>query len=170
MLLVIHEHQDYFYPQRPVWRGAPVTAQGLRNFDAPSRNIAPHLDYMGGRMSWVSFLWIFGSVSVYEALAAHSRIRMDTLEDYRMSFTKICAGERFEPLPGLLVTLVLSCYGTQGNTFNYILERGEKTLLYALDSGGWDEPMKDIIPALPLWTRSLWRAPLTITRVILTTI
>lgn len=93
-------------------------ASAAKNYPALWCHCA-HCEYArehGGRMSWASFLWIFGSASVYEALAAHSRIRMDILKDYRMSFTKICAGERFEPLPELLVTLVLSCYGTQGNS------------------------------------------------------
>lgn len=82
-------------------------ASAAKNYPALWCHCA-HCEYArehGGRMSWASFLWIFGSVSVYEALAAHSRIRMDTLEDYRMSFTKNAQGSAWNPFLGCLLHL-----------------------------------------------------------------
>ncbi|MDL2318103.1 hypothetical protein LJC74_03285 [Eubacteriales bacterium OttesenSCG-928-A19] len=145
-LFVTHDHQDHFFPQHLVWRSGPYTMGPGEDFEAPIEEVEPWLGQIGPRFSPLPELDIYGSASIAQAIDAHPRLSMENLSRIRARFTELSRGQVVQA-GDMRVTAVTSHHGTPGMTYNYIIERGGKTLLYALDTGGYDEDMLDILRA-----------------------
>ena len=143
-LFVTHDHMDHFFPQHLVWRSEPYhTGRGAP--EAPVTDIDAWRDAMGPRFSPVPFLHIYGHPTILEAIAANPRLDTHTMaQKQRMDFTALSAGQTVTA-GDLRVTAVLSTHGKPGTVFNYIFQRGGKTLLYALDCGGYGEEMQALV-------------------------
>lgn len=140
-LFVTHNHLDHFFPQHLLWRGGPNQA-GCESPAAPVTDIDAWRHISGSRFSPVPFLHIYGHSTILEAISAHPRINVDVMsEKQRMDFTALSAGETVT-VEDLSVTAIRSNHGAPGTVYNYIFRRGGKTLLYALDCGGYDEEMQ----------------------------
>lgn len=128
-LLVTHPHPDHFAPERLKWRRTPL--EGVPPFDTES-------GVWSARYSNVPVLTVHGGAAVWEAFS--EAFPQETLEKarYDMRFVQFepsvwneCEGFSFLPVP--------ANHGPAGYTDSIILRRGGKTLLYALDSGGYTE-------------------------------
>ncbi|MDD2579032.1 MAG: MBL fold metallo-hydrolase [Eubacteriales bacterium] len=135
-LLVTHAHEDHFVPQHLVWRRMPegadrLTPDAMRPIAAPRFTPLPHLTVIGNH---------------YVEAALRARIPADQEADgYAMSFQTAQAGVPLE-YPGLRIMPVQSRHGSSDDfALNYIIERGGKTILYALDTGGYTDAMIDIL-------------------------
>lgn len=136
-LLVTHAHQDHFIPQHLVWRLLPQGYETLSREESLARS-AP-------RFTPLPQMHIIGNAHVWEAIARHQEIHSHLADGYDMDFTltqpgrPICFGD-------LTVVPVRSIHGpVKGFANNYILQREGKTLLYALDTGGYDEEMLAVL-------------------------
>ena len=78
----------------------------------------------------------------------HTGIVGDDLEQlessHRMRLHSISHGDVIR-MPDMTVTAVASIHAEPGETLNYIIERKGKTMLYALDCGGYERESLDII-------------------------
>ena len=143
-LFVTHDHMDHFFPQHLVWRSEPYAA-GQSLPPMPVTDVDAWRCAMGPRFSPVPFLHIYGHPTVRDAMEANPRLDTRTMaEKQRMDFTPLSPGQAVDA-GNLRVTAVLSQHGTPGTVFNYIFQRGGKTLLYALDCGGYDEEMLSLL-------------------------
>lgn len=142
-LLVTHDHQDHFFPQHLVWRSRPYMLRG-EEIEAAVEDIEPWLEQVGPRFSPLPLMTVYGSESIAQAMQAHPRLSMDRLEMLNLRFEAMVRGQAVQA-GDMRITPVASHHGTPGMTFNYIIERQGKTLLYALDTGGYDEDMLDVL-------------------------
>lgn len=143
-LFVTHNHQDHFFPQHLLWRSEPHHS-GCATLVAPVTDIDAWRGASGPRFSPIPFLHIYGHSTILEAISANPRINTDTMsEKQRMDFTFLLPGETVT-VEKLSVTVIRSNHGTPGTVYNYIFRRGGKTMLYALDCGGYDEEMQAVI-------------------------
>ncbi len=143
-LFVTHNHQDHFFPQHLVWRSDPYHADQAAP-DAPVTDVNAWRGAMGPRFSPIPFLHIYGHPTILEVMAAHPRIQTETIaQKQKMDFTSLTAGQTITA-GDMTVTAIRSNHGTPGTVFNYIFQRGGKTLLYALDCGGYGEDMQALI-------------------------
>jgi hypothetical protein len=137
-LLVTHAHQDHFVPQHLKWRAMPTGYDTLAWQEAQGTG-AP-------RYSPLPRMHIVGNAHVWNAMAQHPDIRGYGAE-YDMDFTLAEPGVAIE-FDNLTVIPVRSIHGpVKGFAVNYILKRGGKTLLYALDTGGYEEDMLTVLRA-----------------------
>lgn len=135
-LLITHAHQDHFIPQHLKWRIMPKDYDKL-SWDEAQATGAP-------RFTPLPQMHIVGNAHVWEAINNHPDVHMQ-IPGYDMDFT---LAEPGKPLvwDDLTVIPVRSIHGpVKGFACNYILQRGGKTLLYALDTGGYDDEMKDVL-------------------------
>lgn len=143
-LFVTHDHRDHFDSQHLTWRALPVEDGEIRQvedaFDAKTA-----LRRMGARQTPLPHLNIYGHESIWTAMCQNPRFHPETTEAvYAMHFTPLVRGQVIEE-KGLRVTALVSHHSRPGSVFNYIIERKGKTLLYALDCGGYDEDMLEEI-------------------------
>ena len=129
-VLVTHAHPDHFAPDRLRWRRAGRT--GVPPFDPASM-------VWSARYSRGPEMIIHGNRFVQAALEQVLSPERLASAAYDMRFALIVEGreERWEDFSFLPVR---ANHGDEpGMTHSYILRRGGKTLLYALDTGGYDE-------------------------------
>lgn len=149
-LLVTHNHRDHFDSQHLVWRNQAWRQDGTargKMVEASWEKDGPenYMSMMGPRFTPVPFLDIYGHESVMDVIRQNERIDTAHLERYAMAFHTLERGQRFSLRDGTAVTALVSHHGTPGSVFNYLIERQGKTLLYALDCGGYDEDMLEIL-------------------------
>ena len=147
VLLMTHDHKDHFYTHHLIWRGMPVTAdlQPAKMGDAFRMDEAIH--WMGARMTAVPHLDIYGHETIYQTLLENDRYHPEHEEEmYNLTFHALQPAETIHrPDLGLTFTAVLSNHKKDRSTYNYIIEREGKTLLYALDCGGYEDDMWKVI-------------------------
>lgn len=144
-LLVTHDHRDHFDPQHLIWRMLPL-ADGAPQAITHPFDMETSVWQMGARHTPLPHLNIYGHSSVYTALRQNPRFHEENMEyDYDMSFHALSRGECVRLSNGLTVTALVSHHGTPGSVLNYILERDGHTLLYALDCGGYDDDMIELL-------------------------
>lgn len=143
-LFVTHDHQDHFYPQHLTWRGRPFFEGSAQ--EIPERfDVQRAIQWMGALQTPVPYLNVYGHISVWEALKSNHRFHPENMEEnYRMSFNELHPGD-VTSFEHTTVTAVTSQHSQPGSVLNYIIERDGKTLLYALDCGGYDADMLAII-------------------------
>ena len=144
-LFITHDHRDHLDTQHLTWRGKPFANGGTCEIQEPF-DMEHSMGEMGARHTPLPFLKIYGHESVMEELRKNPRFREAGMEQqYDMSFYPLHRGETVRCDGTLQVTAVVSHHSRPGSVYNYIIERNGKTLLYALDCGGYDEDMLTII-------------------------
>ena len=152
-LLVTHDHADHFDPLNLITRIIPSEAGAW--YDPPKAFEPSSTDeYVGPRFTRLPLLSVYGHQSVYEALhRGNVHIGGFGQEDapgderlFSMRFHALSRGETVvTEAGGLRVTAVVSHHAVPGHVYNYIIERGGRTLLYACDCGGYDEDMLELL-------------------------
>ncbi len=138
-LLVTHPHPDHLTIEPLAWRQEAAGAADAAA-DAQRAMISP-------RFTRLPMLTVYGNRFAREALADAHPALFDGSARAQMRFQEIREGERVE-LDDLAFTPVRANHTPQrGFAHSYILERGGKTLLYALDTGGYDPDMLALILA-----------------------
>lgn len=139
-LLLTHTHGDHYYPDHLLWRRG-----GTEFADLPPEE---WVTKRATHCTPVPLLTVYGSRFVRECLAlatewAGGEACME--ERFFMRFEPLEPGVRREG-KGFAVTAVEGIHGPEkGFAFSYILERDGKTLLYALDTGGFEADQVEIL-------------------------
>ena len=133
-LLVTHPHPDHLTAEPLAWR------EGKR--DALEGSGQVRLSTAAPRFTPLPVMTMYGNRHVRAWLEMHPELLR---EDRRLRFCEIREGERVEA-EGLAFTPVRARHGqVPGFAHSFIIEREGKTLLYALDTGGYDADMLSLI-------------------------
>lgn len=127
-LLVTHPHEDHFYPQHLYWRNARA-----ENFALPFTEL---MQQGGPRFSPIPDMTIYGNVDT-EALVAPL---LSDAENNGLRFVRIAEGQAFVQ-DGYTVTPIRGNHGPRGFAHSYVIEKDGRKMLYALDTGYYDDDM-----------------------------
>ena len=134
-LLATHPHPDHLTLEPLDWRRAAPGAVEAKGED--------RLKIISPRFTPLPMMTVFGNRWVKEKLMGAETDMF--AEGTFMRFQEICEGERTD-CGDLAFTPVRSQHGPEpGFAHSYILERGGRTLLYALDTYGFDPDMLQIV-------------------------
>lgn len=154
-LLVTHPHEDHFFPLMIRCRGAEGNPFG--------KPYTEQLAYTGACMTKPPRFSIYGNHYVRESLESylnivdHPTVRSTeggkTLEDFRDYLERM--GVSYEPVAENVpfsigeyrVTPVRGMHITRDYAFSYIIEKQGKTMLYALDTSGFEPDMMQVVLA-----------------------
>lgn len=126
-LLVTHPHEDHLYPQHLHWRNTDESLLPLTYVEK--------MRHGGPRFTDIPQLNIYGNSFVMETLGKS----LDDMEELKINLHEIKEGKE-EKTDGYRILPVRGNHGSQqGFSHSYIIQKDEKTLLYALDSGSYDE-------------------------------
>lgn len=126
-LLITHPHEDHLYPQHLRWRNTDESLLPLTYVEK--------MRHGGPRFTDIPQLNIYGNSFVMETL----RKSLDDMEELKINLHEIKEGKE-EKTDGYRILPVRGNHGSQqGFSHSYIIQKDEKTLLYALDSGSYDE-------------------------------
>ena len=126
-LLVTHPHEDHLYPQHLRWRNTDESLLPLTYVEK--------MIHGGPRFTDIPQLNIYGNSFVMETL----RKSLDDMEELKINLHEIREGKE-EKTDGYRILPVRGNHGSQrGFSHSYIILKDGKTLLYALDSGSYDE-------------------------------
>lgn len=126
-LLVTHPHEDHLYPQHLHWRNTDESLLPLTYVEK--------MRHGGPRFTDIPQLNIYGNSFVMETL----RKSLDDMEELKINLHEIKEGKE-EKTDGYRILPVRGNHGSQqGFSHSYIIQKDEKTVLYALDSGSYDE-------------------------------
>lgn len=155
-LLVTHDHADHFDPLNLICRITPSCNGEWYDVQKPcDLNVMDH--WVGPRFTPLDMLDVYGHESVYAAMhcgnihiGGHSGDgEASAGEDERlfaMRFHSLQRGQCIhKPQDDLRVTAITSHHAIPGQVYNYVIQRGGKTLLYACDCGGYDEDMQALL-------------------------
>lgn len=132
-LLITHPHEDHLYPQNLFWR---YTEERLLPM-----SYAEQMKYGGPRFTEIPELNIYGNKFTVELLE-HS---FEPDKSRKIVLNKIQEGIEFKT-NGYRIIPVRGNHGMEkGFAHSYIIQKGEKCVLYALDSGTYDEDQFEII-------------------------
>lgn len=126
-LLVTHPHEDHLYLQHLRWRNTDESLLPLTYVEK--------MRHGGPRFTDIPQLNIYGNSFVMETL----RKSLDDMEELKINLHEIREGKE-EKTDGYRILPVRGNHGSQwGFSHSYIIQKDGKTLLYALDSGSYDE-------------------------------
>ena len=126
-LLVTHPHEDHLQPQHLYWRNTDESLLPLTYVEK--------MRHGGPRFTDIPQLNIYGNSFVMETL----RKSLDDMEELKINLHEIREGKE-EKTDGYRILPVRGNHGSQqGFSHSYIIQKDGKTLLYALDSGSYDE-------------------------------
>ena len=126
-LLVTHPHEDHLYPQHLRWRNTDESLLPLTYVEK--------MRHGGPRFTDIPQLNIYGNSFVMETL----RKSLDDIEELKINLHEIREGKE-EKTDGYRILPVRGNHGSQrGFSHSYIIQKDGTTLLYALDSGSYDE-------------------------------
>ena len=132
-LLVTHAHSDHLTMEPLAWRqAAPGAAEA-----SESERVA----MVSPTFTRIPQMTVYGNSEVMARFSQEAPHLFN--EGMRLSFEEIKEGVRVEK-ENLTFTPVRAQHGAT-LSHSYIIERGGKTLLYALDTGGYDADMLDFI-------------------------
>jgi len=154
-LLVTHPHEDHFFPLMIRCRGAAGDPVGKPYFE--------QLRYTGACMTKPPRFTIYGNHYVRESIESylniidHPTIRSteggktlgdfaDYLEENGVSYAPVAENAPFD-VQGYRITPVRGMHITPDYAMSYIVEKDGKTLLYALDTSGFEADMMQVILA-----------------------
>lgn len=133
-LLVTHPHEDHLYLPHLLWRRTDEA-----NLALPYRE---KLSCGGPRFTPLPMLTVYGNAYTMKALAAS----VDGDEQLRMRMEEIHEGVSVEAEGGYRVTPVRGNHGgPKGFSHSYVIEKDGKTILYALDTGTFDDDMLELL-------------------------
>lgn len=148
-LIVTHPHSDHLTVEPLAWRRASagaVEAQG----EAKHKLFSP-------RFTEIPVMTIYGNLHVRKKLVDDHPEFVNGDLNAQMQFRDIREGERVDAGDGLSFIPVAAIHGGDGHgityaetgswnfAHSYIIERGGKRLLYALDTGGYVQEMLELI-------------------------
>lgn len=126
-LLVTHPHEDHLQPQHLYWRNTDESLLPLTYVEK--------MRHGGPRFTDIPQLNIYGNSFVMETLGKS----LDDMEELKINLHEIKEGKE-EKTDGYRILPVRGNHGSQqGFSHSYIIQKDGKTLLYALDSGSYDE-------------------------------
>ena len=126
-LLVTHPHEDHLQPQHLYWRNTDESLLPLTYVEK--------MRHGGPRFTDIPQLNIYGNSFVMETLGKS----LDDMEELKINLHEIKEGKE-EKTDGYRILPVRGNHGSQqGFSHSYIIQKDEKTVLYALDSGSYDE-------------------------------
>jgi len=151
-LIVTHPHSDHLTPEPLAWRRAvPGAVESL------GKN---HISFVSPRFTPLPMMTIYGSLHTREKLVDQHPEFADGSQDVQMRFHDIRDGVEIAAADDLSIKPIGAIHGGTGFSANYeidrgshtfahsyIIRRGGKTLLYALDTGGYEEDMLKLILA-----------------------
>ena len=118
---------DHLQPQHLYWRNTDESLLPLTYVEK--------MRHGGPRFTDIPQLNIYGNSFVMETL----RKSLDDMEELKINLHEIKEGKE-EKTDGYRILPVRGNHGSQqGFSHSYIIQKDEKTLLYALDSGSYDE-------------------------------
>ena len=133
-LLITHPHEDHFYPQHLRWR--------MTNEDNILLSYTDKMHKGGPRFSQVPELHVYGTERTKNTLLARGG---ESLKEMRIQFHQIEAGVTME-MDDYRITPVRNNHGPEaGFSYSYVIEKGGRTMLYALDTGDFEEEMLPIL-------------------------
>ena len=135
-LLVTHPHPDHLSIEPLAWREEMNHAVSLPE----QMRIAA----VSPRFTPLPVMTVYGNACVKETLLGARSELFDGSLPTQLRFQEIHEGERVET-ENMTFTPVRALHGKPGFAHSYIIERGGKTLLYALDAGGYEPDMMAII-------------------------
>ena len=136
-LLVTHPHEDHLNIEPLAWREEYKHASELPEEE--------RIGALSPRFTPLPMLTVYGNAFVREALLGARSELFDGRCATQMRFQEIREGERVDA-GDLAFTPVRAVHGPQpGFAHSYIIERGGKTMLYALDAGSYEPDMMEII-------------------------
>ena len=132
-LLITHPHEDHLYPHHLHWRRT-----NEQNIPLP---YADKMHKGGPRFTAVPELHVYGTERTKGRLSS----RGEELSEMNMTFHPIEAGVTIEA-DGYRITPVRGNHGPEpGFAHSYVIEKDGRTMLYALDTGSFDD---DMLPVL----------------------
>ena len=135
-LLMTHPHEDHLLPLQLLWRAAEEWPA-----ETPLAELTQH---GGARFTPIQPLNVYGNAFTQEAFAR--AYTPELMEKNRMTFTLVHEGESFDA-HGYCVTPVRGNHVRPGFSHSYIIEKDGRTLLYALDTGSFDEDQRTLLAA-----------------------
>lgn len=133
-LLVTHAHSDHLRVEE-LWKRyksekyLDLTMEEMENkISAPTVTDIEHLN-------------IYGNIHVKEKIEEDLTV---SLEECNASFNQLEGNDLIE-LDDLSILAIDSNHSREKFTLNYIIKRGGKTLLYALDTGGYSDEVWEVI-------------------------
>lgn len=132
-LLITHPHEDHLYPQELFWRRGRTDATRLNLDGLQALGSAP-------RFTPLPPMTIVGNGYAEDLLL---RAYPDSAA-MEYEFHRVEPGDALQS-HGYRITALRGNHVRPGYTTNYIVEKDGKSLLYALDTGGYDEDMRDIL-------------------------
>lgn len=135
-LFITHPHEDHFIPVSVKCRRAPL--KGIPPFD-------PQSGELSARFTPLPPLTIHGNAFAHEAFQRVMTKEILSESRYDVSFSLIEEGVETGADDISFVALRANHASPAGFCHNYILLRGGKTLLYAVDTGGYDADQLDIL-------------------------
>lgn len=132
-LLITHPHEDHLYPQNLFWR---YTDEILLE-----KSYMEQIKCGGPRFTDIQELNVYGNKYTIEVLK-HS-FKED--QSRKMVFNEVLEGKEFET-SGYWITPVRGNHGNEkGFAHSYVIQKENKTMLYALDTGTYDADQFQLI-------------------------
>lgn len=131
-LLVTHPHEDHLSPQELYWR---ATSPGNDQLP-PDMPFEARIKHGGPRFTPVPHMTIYGTPFTGGVLDALKQRHAN--QDMLWHFEEATPGVGFDA-GEYTVMPVRGNHGAAGFTVNYVITKGDKTFLYALDTGEYDE-------------------------------
>ena len=132
-LLITHPHEDHLYPQTLFWRHMDEKLLSL--------SYAKQMNCGGPRFTEIPELNIYGNRFVVDSLNNF----LEMIENQKVVVNEIDEGVGFES-NGYQIMPIRGNHGPEaGFAHSYVVRKEGKTLLYALDSGTYDEDQFELI-------------------------
>lgn len=133
-LMVTHVHRDHFLPHELMWRAMSPEVCG-KGEEERRHMVSP-------RFTDIPMLTIYGNRFVEQELEKLG----DITEKYAMRFERVYPGRPVKLSEDTEMIPVAANHGPEpGFAFSYIIKRGGKCVLYALDTGGYELDMLDLL-------------------------
>ena len=134
-LLVTHPHPDHLAVEPLDWR--------MTSDDAPYRSPREQRGMVSPRFTKLPVMTMYGNAATKRRL---DRLEPDMFDGHlAMRFREIREGEEVTDGDLAFVPVRAIHGGEPGFAHSYIIKRGGKTLLYALDTGGYEDDMMALI-------------------------
>ena len=139
-LLITHPHEDHVYPKHLLWRRTDE-----KNIGLPYAN---QISLGGPRFTEVPPLKMFGNRFTKEMLeryfVSNYEQKYTSFEELGIEFHTVAEDAAFET-DGYVIQPVRGNHVKTGFSHGYIISKEDKTLLYALDSGMYDDDMIELL-------------------------
>ncbi len=143
-LLITHSDDDHLSPQMLWWRFGGVWDQAMPDEELFQKPIGEQMKFSMPRFTSLETMDVYGNAATKEALLKIRPHLFDDPSPQQMVWHEIREGEEYVSGDVSFIP-VRAQHGRPGFCHNYIVSRGGRTMLYASDTGGYDEDMMQII-------------------------